>query len=168
MWEERHNRFVEKGVPSALATFIAGADSMLPVLGIIQAAEVTNKPIPDVASVYFSVGFQLDLYWFSEQINALNIDNHWQALAREAYRDDLDWQQRTLTVGVLQMECEAHSIDERLQIWASRNQDMINRWKAMVTEFHNMDTKEFSMYGVALRELMDLAQTALHSDFGAQ
>ena len=134
-------------------------------LGIIQAAEITGKPIPDVASVYFAIGFQLDLYWFSEQINSLNIDNHWQALAREAYRDDLDWQQRTLTVGVLQMECEAHSVDERLHVWTSRNQEMINRWKAMVTEFHSTDIKEFSMYGVALRELMDLAQTTLHSDF---
>lgn len=165
VWESRHNRLVEEGVPSALATFIAGADSMLPVLGIIQAAEMTGKPIEEVANVYFAIGSQLDLYWFSEQINALSIENHWQALAREAYRDDLDWQQRTLTVGVLQMECSASSVDERIQLWANRNQDMINRWKTMVAEFHTTDTKEFSMYGVALRELMDLAQTTLHSDY---
>lgn len=164
VWEARHNRFVEKGVPSGLATFIAGADSMLPVLGIIQAAEVTGRPIPDVASVYFAIGSHLDLYWFSEQINGLNIENHWQALAREAYRDDLDWQQRTLTVGVLQMDSEAQTVEERIQVWASRNQDMIARWKLMAAELHSSDIKEFSMYGVALRELMDLAQATLHKD----
>ncbi|NPU90770.1 MAG: NAD-glutamate dehydrogenase [Gammaproteobacteria bacterium] len=164
LWEARHNRYVEKGVPSALATFIAGADSMLPVLGIIQAAEVTGKPVQEVANAYFAIGAQLDLHWFSEEINGLNIENHWQALAREAYRDDLDWQQRTLTVGVLQLECDAQNLDERLQYWAAHNQDMIGRWTSMLTEFRGTDTKEFSMYGVALRELMDLAQTTLHSD----
>jgi glutamate dehydrogenase len=42
---------------------------------------------------------------------------------------------------------------------------MIGRWNSMIAEFHSADVKEFSMYGVALRELMDLAQTTLHSDF---
>ncbi|MGB3624075.1 MAG: NAD-glutamate dehydrogenase, partial [Ketobacter sp.] len=164
VWERRHNGYVEKGVPSTLATFIAGADSMLPVLGIIQAAEMTGKPIQDVAEVYFALGSHLDLYWFSEEINALSIDNHWQALAREAYRDDLDWQQRTLTVGVLQTECDATSADQKVQIWADHHQTMIGRWKSLIGEFHSMETKEFSMYGVALRELMDLAQSTLHRE----
>ncbi len=166
VWEKRHNRYVEKGVPSTLATFIAGADSMLPVLGIIQAAEVTNHPLPEVAEVYFALGSHLDLYWFNEEINALTIENHWQALAREAYRDDLDWQQRTLAVGVLQMECSSHNVDERVMEWASRHKEMISRWKSLISEFHSMDVKEFSMYGVALRELMDLAQSTLHTDSG--
>ena len=164
VWEKRHNQYVEKGVPSTLATFIAGADSMLPVLGIMQAAEVTSTPIQEVAEVYFSLGSQLDLYWFNEEINALSIDNHWQALAREAYRDDLDWQQRTLTVGVLQMKCDARTVEERVQTWATHHTEMISRWKALIGEFHSMEVKEFSMYGVALRELMDLAQSTLHTD----
>lgn len=164
VWERRHNRYVEKGVPSTLATFIAGADSMLPVLGIIQAAELTGKPVQEVAAVYFALGAHLDLYWFSEEINSLGIDNHWQALAREAYRDDLDWQQRTLTVGVLQLECDAQTAEERVSVWAEHHQTMIGRWKSLINEFHSMETKEFSMYGVALRELMDLAQSTLHKD----
>ena len=166
VWESRHNQYVEKGVPSQLATFIAGADSMLPVLGIIQAAEVTGRPVTEVAEVYFAVGSHLDLYWFNEEINALTIENHWQALAREAYRDDLDWQQRTLTVGVLQLGSGADSVEQRVADWAAHHEPMINRWKSLISEFHSMEVKEFSMYGVALRELMDLAQTTLHSDSG--
>jgi len=155
---------VEEGVPSALATFIAGADSMLPVLGIIQAAEITNKPIPEVAATYFAIGTQLDLFWFTEEINQLVVENHWQALAREAYRDDLDWQQRTLTVGVLNLPVKAHSVEERMDKWLDQHETLIGRWKKMVAEFKATDIKEFSMYGVALRELMDIAQTTLHVD----
>jgi glutamate dehydrogenase len=163
-WEKEHHRLVEKGVPSQLATFIAGADSMLPVLGIIQAAEVTGQPIQEVAALYFEIGSQLDLYWFNQEVNNLTIENHWQALAREAYRDDLDWQQRTLTVGVLKLNAEAVSMEERLALWHQQHGSLIQRWKNLVSEFRATDAKEFSMYGVALRELMDLAQSTLHAE----
>lgn len=164
VWEKRHNNYVEKGVPSTLATFVSGADSMQSALGIIQAAEITQKSVQEVATTYFEVGNRLDLYWFTEEINNLNIENHWQALAREAYRDDLEWQQRTLAVGVLQFQTEAENLEERIANWAKRHDDLIRRWRSMVGEFRATDTKEFSMYGVALRELMDIAQTTLHSD----
>ena len=164
VWQKRHNEYVEKGVPSHLATFISGADSMQSALGIIQAAEITNKPVQEVATTYFEVGNRLDLYWFTEEINNLTIENHWQALAREAYRDDLEWQQRTLSVGVMQFHTEATTLEERIENWATRHEELIRRWRSMVGEFRATDTKEFSMYGVALRELMDIAQTTLHSD----
>ncbi|MEZ5507539.1 MAG: hypothetical protein R3F38_16905 [Gammaproteobacteria bacterium] len=62
------------------------------------------------------------------------------------------------------MDCEAQTVDERIQVWASRNQDMIAPLEADGSRLHNSDIKEFSMYGVALRELMDLAQATLHKD----
>ena len=162
VWEQKHNRYVEKGVPSALASFIAGADSMLPVLGIIQASEITEQPLREVAEVYFAIGSTLNLYWFSEEINALPIENHWQALAREAYRDDLDWQQRSLAVGVLQMDSQGKSVAERVEDWSKQHEQMIGRWRTLTSELQNSDTKDFSMFSVALRELMDLAQSTLH------
>ncbi|WVM88817.1 NAD-glutamate dehydrogenase [Halopseudomonas pachastrellae] len=36
---------------------------------------------------FFALGSQLHLPWFSQQVNSLPVDNHWQALARESYRD---------------------------------------------------------------------------------
>jgi len=163
-WEKCFNDYIEKGVPSQLATFIAGADSMLPALGIIQASEITDKPVTEVAAVYFAIGTKLDLFGFYEEINNLTVENHWQALAREAYRDDLDWQQRTLTVGVLNMSTEAKSTAERIQAWVDQHSTLIERWKTMMAEFRSTDIKEFSMYGVALRELMDIAQTTLYME----
>jgi len=163
-WEKQHQKYLDAGVPEDLATFIAGADSMLSVLGIIQAAEITESPVQEVAATYFVIGTYLDLYWFLQEVEALAIDNHWQALAREAYRDDLDWQQRTLTVGALQIQMEAVSIEDRINAWSTRHIELISRWKKMISEFRSTELKEISMYGVALRELMDLAQATLHND----
>lgn len=163
VWETRHAHLLEKSVPDALATYIAGIDSMLPALAIIQAAELTRRSVHEAASMYYAIGNSLDLYWMYEEINRLQIENHWQALAREAYRDDLDWQQRTLTVGVLNASFEG-SVDQKLEQWDSLHVEMIARWRRIMTEIRTMDTREFAMYGVALRELMDLAQATLHSD----
>lgn len=163
VWEERHQRLVTKGVPDTLATYIAGIDSLLPALAIIQAAELTKCLVQETASMYFAIGNYLDLYWMYEEINRLQIDNHWQALAREAYRDDLDWQQRTLTVGVLNANFEG-SVEQKLEQWSSFHTEMIARWRRIMVEIRSMDSREFAMYGVALRELMDLAQATLHSD----
>lgn len=163
VWEERHANLLQKGVPDALATYIAGVDSMLPALAIIQAAELTKRGVQEAGTVYFAIGNMLDLYWMYEEINGLKIENHWQALAREAYRDDLDWQQRTLTVGVLNANYEG-AVDNMLEQWGSHHGDMIARWRRIVSEIRAMDTREFAMYGVALRELMDLAQATLHVD----
>jgi glutamate dehydrogenase len=57
----------------------------------------------DVAKAYFAVGSALDLTWYLQQISNLPVENNWQALAREAFRDDIDWQQRAITISVLQM-----------------------------------------------------------------
>ncbi len=162
-WDDQHARLVAKGVPDGLATYIAGIDSMLPALPIIQAAELTRQPVSDTASMFFGIGNYLDLYWVYEEINRLQIDNHWQALAREAYRDDLDWQQRTLTVGVMNANFEG-AVDEKINQWSSIHTDMISRWRRIMVEIRAMETREFAMYGVAMRELMDLAQATLHSD----
>ncbi|MBV1873721.1 MAG: NAD-glutamate dehydrogenase, partial [Gammaproteobacteria bacterium] len=95
---------------------------------------------------------------------ALDISNHWQALAREAYRDDLDWQQRALTIAVLQTDSPPGiTLEERLVQWRSCYQALLNRWDAMISELKSGNAQEFAMYAVALRELLDLAQSSSHA-----
>ncbi|CBL46650.1 NAD-glutamate dehydrogenase [gamma proteobacterium HdN1] len=162
-WQSRFDQLTERGVQEGLATYIAGIDSMMRALAIIQAAELAKCPVEKAAAMYFAIGDTLELYWMFEEISHLQIDNHWQALAREAYRDDLDWQQRTLTVGVLNAGFEG-DVNAQLVRWSELHGDMIARWRRMVEEIRTTETQEFAMYGVALRELMDLAQTTLHTD----
>ena len=157
------NQLVEAGVPEALASKVACTTSMLSFLGVVEASALTARPLTEVATLYFMIGDDLDLHWFGEQINALDISNHWQALAREAYRDDLDWQQRALTIAVLQTDGPPGiTLEERLVQWRSCYQTLLNRWNAMINELKSGNTQEFAMYAVALRELLDLAQSSSH------
>ena len=163
-YDGKVKELIEGGVPEKLASKVACTTSMLSFLGVVEASTLTDRPLTDVATLYFMIGDELGLHWFGEQINALHINNHWQALAREAYRDDLDWQQRALTIAVLQTEAPSDiTLEERLVQWRKCYQALLNRWDSMITEIKLGNTQEFSMYAVALRELLDLAQSSSHA-----
>ena len=66
----------DSGVPEDLAGLIAMTPGLLSVLAIIEAADVTGHPINRVAEVYFMLGETLDLNWFGNEINQLQVNDH--------------------------------------------------------------------------------------------
>ena len=112
--------------------------------------------------MFFALGSQLHLPWFSQQVNSLPVDNHWQALARESYRDDLDWQVRSMTVAALQGGDDKQPVDALVAEWISRNQALVQRWQAMLAELRSVGAGDYAIVAVAMRELLDLAQHARH------
>ncbi|RMF16088.1 MAG: NAD-glutamate dehydrogenase [Gammaproteobacteria bacterium] len=160
--EERKQFLLDAGVPEDLATTVAGTLFLYSALGIIEAHEESQKPLDYVARTFFAVGEVLDLQWFNDQLNKAKPATHWQALARESFREDLDWQQRSLTVGILGLATESEEIDARIEAWTQRHAELIERWRAMLTELKASKQPEMAMYSVALRELLDLAQSTVH------
>jgi glutamate dehydrogenase len=162
--QEFVQRYVEQGVPEPLALSIASCKELYPFLGIIEAADSIEQPVEKVAEMYFCLSEQLELDWFSKQITDIKIENNWQALARESYRDDLEWQLRTLTVGAMRHICEKGDIKVCIERWMEQQQLLVERWRVMLAELHATETHEFAMYSVAIRELLDLAQSSKHGD----
>jgi glutamate dehydrogenase len=159
-WLARYQSFVEAGTPEELARVVAGTGHLYTLLPIIEAADVTGKDASEVATAYFAVGGALELSWYLQQITSLPVENNWQALAREAFRDDLDWQQRAVTVSVLQMVDGPQEIEARVALWLDQHQRLVDRWKAMLADLRSATGTDYAMYAVANRELMDLAQSA--------
>jgi glutamate dehydrogenase len=159
-YEQRRQQLVEAGVPATLAAYVAAANLLYSCLGIIDAADGLGAPVVKVGEVYMALAQQLELDWFAKQIADLKIENQWQALAREAYRDDLEWQMRALAVGALRHLCGDGDVDTCIRDWIAQQEPLVGRWRAMLTELHGTDAKEFAMYSVAIRELLDLAQSS--------
>ena len=158
-WQNHYDRLIEAGVNEELASSIAGSNNMFSALSIIEGAEQTNRSAEDVAATFYQVGCNLDLEWFLEQLNIISVHSHWQALARETYRDDLDWQQRTLTVSIINTLPEG-DIEARMRVWLDKSEPMITRWRKTVLELREGDINDFAIFAVALRELLDLAQAS--------
>ncbi|MDT4825973.1 NAD-specific glutamate dehydrogenase [compost metagenome] len=161
-WLARYQAYVEAGAPEDLARVVAGTSHLYTLLPIIEASDVTGKDTAEVAAAYFAVGGALDLSWYLQQITSLPVENNWQALAREAFRDDLDWQQRAITISVLQLNDGPAEIEERVHFWLDQHRALVERWKAMLVELRAATTTDYAMYAVANRELMDLAQSGQH------
>jgi len=162
-WQQKYDHYVAAGVSEGLAARVAGASNLYAGLAIIEAADQTEKSLQRVTEVFFAVGEKMELDWFASRIVKLQVSSHWHALARESYRDDLDWQQRALTVGVLQLGAENQSAEEAIELWIEQHRVLVERWKTMVTELRSAGAGDFAMVSVAIRELLDLAQTSVHS-----
>ena len=163
-WEQRHAYLEESGLPKDLASVLAGTGYLYSSLGIIESQEATGLPLKTVANLYYDLGDRLDLTWFANSIAALTPNSHWQALARESFREDLDWQQRALTTGVLRLAGKAGKVPESVEAWEQKHQHMIERWSAMLAELKSVREPEYAMFSVALRELLDLAQSTMHQN----
>jgi glutamate dehydrogenase len=91
------------------------------------------------------------------------VDNHWDSLAREALRDDLDAQQRLLAQSILAKNDTPAMFMKRLNDWAPKHQALIKRWHGLLVQLKASNDLNFIMLFVAMRELLDLTQTALQA-----
>lgn len=155
-----NEHYIDEGVNEELAGEVAGAHHGYTALGIIQATAETDAPLMDVAKLYFFMGERLELDWFSGQILASKIDTEWQALARDTYLEDLEWQQRTLAVGALRHLGEDGNLLSCMERWEKHEASLLERWHAMLAELHGTSAPDFAMFAVANRELLDLAQSS--------
>ncbi|RLV60039.1 NAD-glutamate dehydrogenase [Parashewanella curva] len=142
-----------ENVPVEVAKNIAYLSTVFSGLDIAQIADNNDKPLALICETYFRLGARLELHWFLVQITNQPVTNHWQALARAAYREELDWQQRSLTNAVLlgcDQECEAETI---ITAWIDGHQKLLERWNHMLADFKSSQGHEFAKFSVALREL---------------
>ncbi len=149
---------VSKGVPTKLAKQVAYLSTMFSAMDIIELARQYKLPIQLVAEVYYKLGNKIGLHWFLNQIIAQPVGNHWQAFARAAFREELDYQQRNLIEAVLPLTKKQKSADERIDYFLARHDDLLSRWAEMVADFKQSNTHEFAKFSVALRELQILVQ----------
>jgi len=147
------NALIKENVPQDVASTVANMSTLFSTLDIAQIAQAEEKTVALVAETYFKLGARVELHWFLEQISAQPVTNHWQALARAAFREELDWQQRALTSVVLRTcsaTCNAQSV---ISLWIETNQALLERWFHMLADFKTSQNHEFAKFSVALREL---------------
>jgi len=156
---EKSNTLVEQGIPQAVALYLSQLSTVFSVMDIAQVAASQQTPLSMVAEIYFKLGDKLELHWFLEQITRQPVANHWQALARASYREELDWQQRGLTAGVVKSCGNACVADDIINNWLEQHNALVERWRLMLAEFKTTQSHEFAKFSVAMRELMLLSQS---------
>ncbi|MGH1484930.1 MAG: NAD-glutamate dehydrogenase [Cellvibrionaceae bacterium] len=159
-WQVAKEELVSMGAPDALAGTLASCEYLYDFLGVISASNSLSKDINIVASGFFALAEKLDLDDFSDHLeNRMPTTTHWQAMARESLRDDLEWQQRQLTQNMLShTDCNEENVQETVESWLAEQELLTARWKNMVLELNNHNDGDTSILSIAIRELSDLSQ----------
>lgn len=157
--EETVERYVEAGVPKDTAIRIANCMAMYSALDIVAASNEHNFNPADVAKTYFTVGSNLDLAWFRWIILNHPAENHWETVAKSVFRDDIDWQQRQLTISVMKHHGDSADIHENIECWTQQHETLVARWRKMFTELRSSNNCSFVIFAVAIRGLLDLTQS---------
>ena len=154
-------KYVKSGVPKDLAVKVTYLSTLFSGLDIVEMAKLSGEDTMVVAEIYYKLGAKLELHWFLDQIVLQPVENHWQAFARSAFREELDWQQRGLTLAVLNLTSGDSNPEIRLKGWIKESRELIQRWQTMVADFKSTNSHEFAKFSVALRELLILVQRCI-------
>lgn len=162
-FETKKQYYMDANVPEDLAKIISSVRGMISALDIIDAADLMKFNLEEVARMYFSIGEYLELAWFRGAINNQTVDNKWDGFAKEACRDDLDWQQRGLTDAILQTNGSNSDVMKKIDIWSETHKHLVDRWQLMLSSLRSSSSLNFVMFTVAGRELMDLTQASKYT-----
>ena len=151
----------EKGVPAKLAKEVAISHCCFSALDIIESANELDISIETVTRTYFGLGEFLDLNWLRNKIIIHPTENHWESLSREALRDDIDWQQKQLTIGFIETQDKRATLENTLEQWSEQYTVLIERWRYILADLRSATMLNYTMFFVAIRELLDLTQTTM-------
>ncbi|MBA2656877.1 MAG: NAD-glutamate dehydrogenase [Tatlockia sp.] len=160
-YNNHYNQYLELKIPPSLAHELALTRPLFSAMDIIEVAGQVDVSVEKVAEVYFGLGDLLDLPWIRSQVISHSTDNHWESLSREALRDDLDWQQRQLTAGIINFDNDKKDFMYCFEAWSMKHQALIERWQHVLSDLRASSTLNYTMFFVAIRELLDLTQTTI-------
>ena len=146
-WETRLNL---PNMPQDLARVLARLEFAVPLIDLIEIAEVGKVPLEMVARNYYRLESVLQLDWLRDAITSLPRDNRWQSLARSALRDDLYRMQHSLTGLALAAAGEDPMFAEK---WLEKRARDVEVCHQMFAELQAFETLDLAMLSAGMREL---------------
>ena len=125
-------------------------------LDIVQLATENKVRVAEVARVYFEVGNRIGLDWLREQVERLNVDGPWQAVARSGLRDSALRIHRRVTERVLARR-EHGGADARVNAWVESAGENLNHWQRTLNDMRSAGASDFATLSVGVEAVRKLA-----------
>ncbi len=145
----------DKGLAADLAQQLAELAYLEPAFDIIELAIAAKAKPVDVSRVHFRLGDALGLPWIFEQIDALEVNGRWHAIARGVLRDELAAHQRVLAGQALRMK--GRDAGAQVTAWMERDDSNLRFTLAMLAELATQKTLDYPTVSVAVQRLGQLA-----------
>jgi glutamate dehydrogenase len=137
----------------------AGSIHLLP--SIVATSQSLGLDAKQVYQTHNAVGTMLSLDFLAKSLHATTIDSEWRVLARDAYLEEISTVQQSFVAILLAGETVGR-LPEEDQFVALLNSKgvAVNRWFELVAQFKSVDSPDFAVFAVLLRELAELARQA--------
>ncbi|KAF1718658.1 glutamate dehydrogenase [Pseudoxanthomonas yeongjuensis] len=154
-YEASRSEWKQKGLPPALVDQLAALPYLESSCDIIEVARARKLKPVEVSKVHFRLGEALHIPWLFEQIDGLQVDGRWHAVARGVLRDELATQQRVLTDQVLSMP--GANADAKVRHWIERDDPVLRFTLGMLNELAAQKTLDYPTTSVAVQRLSQLS-----------
>lgn len=159
-YESRRDTFLARGVPTELAERTAAMVPAYSTFDLVEIAHAAQRPVQEVAEVYFDLAESLHIASLREKIIALPRDDRWRTMARSALRDDLYAAHASLTRDVLESSEPGESPEQRLRTWVDKNASAVNRTRQTLSEIWESGVFDIATLSVALRAVRTLVRSS--------
>jgi glutamate dehydrogenase len=149
-------RYASAGVPAVLAKRMGLLDAQNSALDLVELAADAKVAVTDAAQVYFGLGARLGLDWIHAQVEALQIDGNWQAVARSGLRDSVFQSQRLLTHKALGQPGRGGAAS-RIESWVAANAGNLAQWERMQADMRTAGKADFATLSVGAEALRRLS-----------
>ena len=144
--------FESLGLPPPLSAHIASLKLMTQIIDIADLSALLKVDPLAVARLHFELGRALWLDWIREQIEGLQTEGHWRALARGTLRETLAREQRSLLARIVRRG-RGGDFDGALAAWLAASGKRIVRLKHTLDEMHTAGQTDFATLSIALKEI---------------
>jgi glutamate dehydrogenase len=153
--EQSTEAFAGRGVPRDLAARIAALDLLPAAPDVAEVAAARSLPVQHVAEVYSAVGDRLRLDWLRDRIVELPRAEHWDALARNALREDVAAEHRRIVDAVLASSTQERA-DDAFDMWVDGQRPTVDRALAVINDIATQGVFDLATLSVGLRALRSL------------
>ena len=155
-FEEARTRYLEAGLPPALAARIASLEPLNAALDIVETSLSHEVSVTDAARVYFEVGTRIGIDWLRGRIEKLAVDGPWQAIARTALRDGALRVHRRLAERVLSRRVRGDA-GVRVDAWVAAAGKELGYWQRTLNDMRSAGASDFATLSVGLEAVKKLA-----------
>lgn len=99
--KQRKAVLTKQGVPEKFAREIALLPALSSACELISVSKKLNKPVEDIARIYYELGSRLHLDWLRTEAKKLKAEGYWQSVSLTGMVDDLYTCQARLTQAIL-------------------------------------------------------------------
>lgn len=140
-------RYLDAGLPAALATRLAGGISRDAAFDVAELAKLQKRPVAAVAADWFSIGEKLKLDWLGSRIDRLVVDGPLQAIARSGLREAVRKLQRSIVTAVAKQDYTR---------WSASRREALTRWERTLADVSAGGSSDFAALSVCVDSLRSL------------